>query len=221
MSVDGLSQIVREAQVHYRTAGDLAYSVLRQAILTGVLAPGEPLRQDALAEALGVSRIPVRSALFQLESDGLIRLRPHRGAAVSVLTPEQVREIYAIRLLLESEAMRHAIAAMTPARLQRLHLLAGQLDAEVEGNRLIQRRIAFYRELYDAERRPLLVSLIERLRSDVGRYWLRRRVTGQYEPGHAEVLDYVRRRDTEGAIAWLRAHLQRVAEELITLVERT
>ncbi len=158
MSIDGLQEIVREAQVHYRTAGALAYSVLRQAILTGVLEPGEPLRQDALAEALGVSRIPVRSALFRLESDGLIRLRPHRGAVVSVLTGEQVREIYAIRILLESEAMRQA--------------------------------------------------------------GLRRRVTGRHEPGHAEVLDYARRRDPDGAVEWLRAHLQRVADELMTLVER-
>jgi DNA-binding GntR family transcriptional regulator len=212
-----LSDIVRRAEVHYTTVGDMAYSVLRQAILQGVLAPGQHLRQDALAETLGVSRIPVRSALLQLESDGLIKLRPHRGAVVSMLTPERVREIYDIRIVLESHALRKAIATMTPERLVRLGELARALDQEEPGDNFVEARISFYSELYDQAGNPLLVDLIERLRGDVGRYWLRRRVV---EPSHEALLRYAREGDAEGAVNWLVAHLEEVRDQLAQLVAR-
>src|SRR5579859_329412 len=130
---DGLDSILARAQVHFTTVGDMAYSVLREAILGGVLEPGKHLRQDSLAETLGISRIPIRSALFQLEADGLIQFRPHKGAVVSILSPDQIREIYEIRILLESYALRRAIETMTPDRLERLKQLAAQLDDENSG----------------------------------------------------------------------------------------
>jgi DNA-binding GntR family transcriptional regulator len=218
---DALGEIVRRAEVHYTTVGDMAYSVLRQAILEGVLAPGQHLRQDALAETLGVSRIPVRSALLQLESDGLIQLRPHRGAVVSMLTPERIREIYDVRIVLESHALRKAIATMTPERLARLGELAEEMDQQEQGDHFLEARISFYDELYDQASNPLLVDLIERLRADVGRYWLRRRlVRHSHEPSHEALLRHARAGDAEGAVRWLVAHLEQVRDQLVQLVER-
>ncbi|HUY74097.1 MAG TPA: GntR family transcriptional regulator [Candidatus Dormibacteraeota bacterium] len=213
-----LAEIVNQARTQYKTIGDMAYSVIRQAILSGVLAPGQHLRQDLLAESLGISRIPVRSALFQLESDGLVELRPHRGAVVRALTVRQIDEIYDIRIQLESHALRLAIVGMTPERLRRLTSLARHVDDENPGDRFVDTRIAFYRELYDAAQNPLLVSMIERLRSDVGRYWLRRRIVGR-EPGHRRLLEYVTAGDANAAVAWLQQHLHEVAGELRVLVE--
>jgi DNA-binding GntR family transcriptional regulator len=216
-----LSSIAERARSQYMTIGDMAYSVLREAILSGVLAPGEHLRQDALADSLGISRIPIRSALFQLESDGLIEFRPHRGAVVSMLTVEQMREIYELRIVLESHALRKAIRNMTPQRLRRLESLARTLDRE-HGDAFVRARIAFYRELYAADDNPLLVSLIERLRSDVGRYWLRRRVVGHEggHPVHTDLLELARQGDEEGAVQWLAAHLAHVRDELSALLEQ-
>jgi DNA-binding GntR family transcriptional regulator len=214
----GLADIVRRAEVHYTTVGEMAYGILRQAILNGVLAPGEHLRQDALAESIGVSRMPVRSALLQLESEGLVTFHRHRGAVVTTLTPDQVREIYEIRLMLESHGLRRGIESMTPERLERLERLAKELDQAESGEDFARRSFDFYRELYDADRNPLLVGLIERLHSDAGRYLLRRRVLDRHEAGHAELLRYAREGDPDGAAAWLADHLGRVAEELVTLV---
>src|SRR5690348_1870583 len=90
----GLRSIADRHGRRFRTVGDMAYEVIREGILTGVFQPGERLRQDRLAEAIGVSRIPVRAALLKLESQGLVKFEPYRGAVVHVLTPDQVREIY-------------------------------------------------------------------------------------------------------------------------------
>jgi len=215
-----LADIVRRAEVHYTTVGEMVHGILRQAILTGVLAPGEHLRQDALAESIGVSRMPVRSALLQLETEGLVAFHPHRGAVVTALTPGQVREIYEIRLMLEGHGLRRGIESMTPERLERLQRLAAELDEADSGEDFARLSFSFYRELYDAERNPMLIGLIERLHSDVGRYWLRRRVLDQHESGHAELLRYASAGDADGAVAWLRDHLGRVAEELVALVSQ-
>jgi DNA-binding GntR family transcriptional regulator len=219
-SADALQDILKKASVHYMTVGDLTYSVLRQAILSGVLMPGQQLRQDALAEALGVSRIPVRSALLQLESDGLIEVRPHRGAIVATLSPEQIHHIYEARIVLECYALGRAIERMTPERLAHLEGLAEELDSAEPGEGFVEARFAFYRELYLANGNPVIVNLIERLRNDVGRYWLGHRVAHGHEPEHARLLGYVRRRDAAGATRWLSAHLKQVAEQLALLVGR-
>ena len=220
-ATDGLGAIAQKARSQYMTIGDMAYSVLREGILSGVLAPGQHLRQDALAESLGISRIPIRSALFQLESDGLIEFRPHRGAVVAMLTPAQMREIYELRIVLESHALRKAIASMTPDRLKRLEALAKVLD-RAQGEKFVEARVAFYRELYGADENPRLVSLIEKLRSDVGRYWLRRRVVG-HEGGHtihAVLLEHARNGDADAAVRWLDGHLTEVGEQLAEMVDQ-
>ena len=114
---DRFRSIVDRNSRQFRTVGDMVYEVLREGILKGVFQPGERLRQDQLAEAIGVSRIPVRSALMQLESEGLITFNPYRGAVVNKLSAKEMREIYELRALLESNALRKAVEVMTPERL--------------------------------------------------------------------------------------------------------
>ena len=218
-AVSGLREIMQARTAHYTTVGALAYSVIRQAILNGVLAPGEPLRHEALAKALGVSPIPVRSALQQLEADGLIEYRPHRGAIVTNLGPDRIREIYETRIVLECHAVRKAIERMTPERLAELESLAARLDATASGEAFVETRVQFYNVLYGAAGNELIVSMIEKLRSDVGRFWLRRRVAHAHETQHARLLDYVRARDADGAAGWLQTHLGEVAEKLAALAE--
>src|SRR5690606_14370837 len=75
---------------------------LRQAILRGILPSGLILRQESLANQLGVSRLPVREAMRQLNNEGLIQLTAHRGAVVTALSADDIREIYDIRVGLET-----------------------------------------------------------------------------------------------------------------------
>jgi DNA-binding GntR family transcriptional regulator len=211
-------EIVRRAEIHYTTVGEMVYGVIRQAILGGVFAPGQHLRQDALAEWIGVSRMPVRSALLQLESEGLVAFHPHRGAVVRALTPAQIQEIYEIRMLLEGHALRRAIENMTEERLARLRVLAADLDELESGERFAEQSLRFYRELYDHDRFPVLGNLIERLHEDVGRYLLGHRVLHRAEAPHARLLAYASSGDAEGAVRWLGDHLRDVAAQLAAIV---
>lgn len=104
---------------------DEAYARLRDWIIDGTLAPEEPLRDEALAEALGMSRTPVREALQRLEDEGLVVTAATRRTYVSPVTLTQAREIYPIVASLESLAMRFALP----------HIDAATLDRMTEANR--------------------------------------------------------------------------------------
>src|SRR5689334_5025020 len=87
-------------------SSDAVASALRDAILRGALPGGAHLRQEELATRMGVSRLPVREALRQLHGEGLVTLAPNRGAEVVALAPDEVHEIYDIRIALETMALR-------------------------------------------------------------------------------------------------------------------
>ena len=203
-------EVVDQLASGYKTIGQMVYGVLREAILSGAFAPGEWLRQEALAEAIGVSRIPVRTALLQLESEGLVTFHPHRGARVRTLSAAQIDEIYRLRMLLEPYALRLSMARMTPDRLGRLKALAAELDAEEEGSDLVDTRVRFYREAYDVVNNPLLVEMIEELRGHVGRYLLGFRVHGSHRQTHSTLLEYLESGNLPAAESWLHSHLEEV-----------
>ncbi len=98
-----------------QTMQEVVLRELRRKINDGELRPGTVIRVDAVAAALGVSRIPVREALMILEGEGLVTHRPHVGFAVPSLTAEELEEIYYLRALLEDEALRRAVAHATDA----------------------------------------------------------------------------------------------------------
>ncbi len=82
---------------------------LREVILTGHFNMGDRLVQEEWADKLGVSRMPIREALVQLEKEGLVRIEPRRGAIVTPISVEDIKEIYQLRVLLEGEAVERAL----------------------------------------------------------------------------------------------------------------
>jgi DNA-binding GntR family transcriptional regulator len=106
-------------KLKHKTLSGALMDEIRQAILSGRYAAGTQLRQDALAEAYGVSRIPVREVLFQLEAEGLVKILPQRGAVVSGLSRAEIDDVFALRQLLEPRLL----AASAPL-LQDADLLA-------------------------------------------------------------------------------------------------
>ena len=208
-----LDAIIARLASGYRSVGDMVYEVLREAILSGAYPPGEWLRQEALASAIGVSRLPVRAALLKLDAEGLVEFHARRGAVVRTLTHDELTEIYELRDLLETHALRKSMARMTTARLVMLVSLAERLDSESEGDSFVELRVQFYRELYDASNAPRLVELIEGLRSSVGRYLLGWRVSdaGNGHGHHGELVGHVASGDVRSAEQWLRKHLKEVS----------
>src|SRR5215212_5618908 len=91
-----------------RSLADDVVDRLRDAIFHGSYKPGEPLREEQLAAMLDVSRGPVREALVQLEREGLVIVRRHRGATVARLSRADLEEVYSLRLAIERLAMQRA-----------------------------------------------------------------------------------------------------------------
>ncbi len=209
-----IEQIVDSVQSQYRTVEEMVVSAVRQAILSGIFAPGAKLPQERLAQLLGVSRIPVRSALRKLEAEGLVVFSPHKGAAVRTLEPEEVEEIYELRILLETYALRAAIGKITQEQIDELTEMADELDAKGEGDDWLELRQRFYSRLYAIAGLSRTEGLIASLRADVGRYWLSLRVVNHDAAGHRVIVDAIRAGNTDRAERWLAEHLGRVSREL-------
>src|SRR5690242_5553775 len=105
--------------IQRQTVGSMTVEALRERILRGDYPEGEPLRQDALADELGVSRIPVREALRQLEAEGLVTFNPHRGAVVSSLSLDEIVELFELRADIECDLLARAIPRMERDQLNR------------------------------------------------------------------------------------------------------
>jgi DNA-binding GntR family transcriptional regulator len=210
-------ELIDQMTSGYNTMGEMVYAILRESIMSGSFSPGEWLRQESIADAIGVSRIPVRTALLRLESEGVVTLHPHRGARVRTLSAAQIDEIYRLRVLLESYALRLSMVRMSPERLERLRGLADTLDAAPEGAGFADTRVEFYREAYDVENNPLLVEIVEKLRGYVGRYMLGFRFDGQHDRKHSTFVYYITAGDLTAAESWLRAHLEEVRSGILEL----
>ena len=189
---------------------------LRAAIVDGTLAPGAPLRQDAIARHFSVSAIPVREALRQLESEGWARVEMHKGATVAPLSADEAREIYEIRAALESLAISLAIPAHTQTSLQETEALYAAALAETDPSRYVARNEAFHKSLYAPAARPQLAEMIAVLHRRGERY-LRLKFglpvhKGASDHEHGALLEAVRKRDVATAQKLVSSHLLSTGE---------
>ena len=147
---------------------------IREQLLDGRLAPGGSIRPDALGDELGVSAVPVREALRILEGEGHVHYRPHRGYVVATLDSDDLIEIYRIRELLETEAVRRAIPQLRGDTVARLREIVHEMD-EVQDDVIsltaVNRRFHF--TLYEAAKMPQMVRVLRILWDSSDRYRLR------------------------------------------------
>lgn len=181
-----------------------AYELLKQAVLRGEFRPGEPLREVQLAQWCGVSRTPVREALRRLEQDGLIRWE---GSALTVRrrSPEEILDIYATRIVLESTAAAVAADRRTDHDLRQLEwaLERGASASPEDPTALVEINGAFNRRVWHASHNESLIDLLERLHLHLGRYPETTLVApGRWEQSkiaHRELVDAITERDGERA----------------------
>lgn len=203
------------------TTPHYALSELRRLLLTGELAPGQPIRQDALADLLGVSRVPIREALKILEGEGQVEYRPRRGYVVSELTVDDLREIYRLRRLLETEAARQAVKLVTDEEIAALESAEAEVEAagateDVLAIATANRRFHFI--VFEAARMPHLLTLLARLWDSTAAYRsvyygsderLRR-----FEQEHWSIINAVRARDARELVKVLNVHRDESVETL-------
>jgi DNA-binding GntR family transcriptional regulator len=212
-----LGAIAESVRRSFQTAEDMALSFIREAIHQGAFPPGQRLNLDTIAATLGVSRMPVRASLRKLESEGLLRIHSYRGAIVSVLSAEEIAEIYELRILLESYLLERAIERIDDPVLDTLESIVTELENAQEPGERLEKRRSFYELLYEQADRPRALGQVNHLRGSVGRYLLLQRV--HEHRGHTDFMGYLRERDVERAKAWLDAHLTRVSQTLQEMVQ--
>lgn len=205
-----------------RSAPEQVTAALRSAIVAGVLRPGERLPQLELAGRLGVSRMPVREALNRLEAEGLVVIHPHRGAMVSALSVDELREIYDIRISLETMALRLSIPRMEREDLGELERLLLEMDAVKQPQDWLNLNREFHGRLYRPSARRRLCGLIDNLRAQSERYL---RIfaghpdrTRQAQKDHWDIYRACGRRQVERAVALLGAHLSRTVDALAAVL---
>jgi len=182
---------------------------LRADIIAGRLRPGEPLRQDELARSFGISHIPVREAFRRLEAEGLVSIRPRRGAIVAGLSASEIQELNEMRVALECCALRLAIPNMDERHVSQASRVLDRIDKQPE--RWASLNTDFHLALYEPAGRPRLQETIRSLQRNVERYLgeevevMGNLAASQRE--HRTMLEHVKRGDTEAACALLVDHL--------------
>lgn len=202
---------------------ELVAEVLREAITSGHLQANDPLPQQEIATQLEVSHIPVREALRQLQSEGLVTFRPNYGATVTAHTPEEIREIYEIRAILETAAVRRAASRLPEAALDEAERILKRTERARDDATWGSHDLEFHRLIYDLDARPRLRELIDGLLRRVDRYWLQHGLMlkhrREFETDHRRLLAAMRARDGERAAKLLEQHLTGAAELLATALD--
>ncbi|WP_129794412.1 GntR family transcriptional regulator [Sphingosinicella sp. CPCC 101087] len=203
-----------------RNLGDQLVDLVRNRILSGAASPDLPIRQDALAAELGVSKIPLREALAKLEEDGLLVSRANRGFFVRPLSRPEAEEVYALRLALEPEAV--ALASEQASDEQRSEAVQAQAlldrltNEHDESVGALNR--AFHMSLFVPCGRPITVNILTRLNILAERYArkhlepLGRDERANHE--HREMLEAWLSGEADTAAALTKEHIEQTLDDL-------
>lgn len=209
-----------------RPDGDAIFLALREEILTGLHQPGTPLREVALAQRFGVSRTPVREALSRLQQERLLE-RVARGLQVPRVDPQQVVQIYDMRVLLEQEAAAQAARARQFTDLLRLEaLLERDRDlADPDDHTRITTNLEFHAAIWACAHNPVLQDLLERLSThlvhaprstlSVGDRW------ESSLDEHAQLIKAIEEQDEDAARATARRHMETARTLRLQLLRQT
>ncbi len=209
----------------HRTLSSAIVERLRQSILDGTHVAGMQLRQDFLAESFGVSRIPVREALFQLESEGLVRIVPHKGAIVSELSLDEINDVFDLRGMLEPRLLSQSAAALTAEDFQRLDETQSAFRAAItarDTRQLGTLNASLHMAFYARARLPRTLAIVSGLLQTSDRYTRLQlsspEAMGRAEREHSDLIALCRAGDIEAAVELLKAHIELVRADLVRLV---
>jgi len=152
------------------TASEVIAKHLRDAIVAGDIAEGEPIRQDDVASLFNVSKIPVREALKRLEAEGLVMFQRNKGAVVTRISEPELAQMFEVRILLEDKVLRLAIPNMTEETFAHAESICEEFVGEVDVGHWAELNWKLHACLYEPAQRPFLVSLIRSIHDKLERY---------------------------------------------------
>ncbi|MEP6491669.1 MAG: GntR family transcriptional regulator [bacterium] len=209
-----------------QTLTSMTADAIRERILRGHYPEGDPLRQDAIGIELGVSRIPVREALRQLEAEGLVTFNPHRGAVVSTLSLKEIRELFELRADIEGDLIQRAVPHMTSEDHDRADEILDAYEFALRAGQVVvwgALNWQFHSTLYAPADRGLTMSIVNKLHQHSDRY-LRMQLAlthGETRARHEHraIAAAVRKGDAPKASRLLREHIVGAGKVLVTFLE--
>jgi GntR family transcriptional regulator, rspAB operon transcriptional repressor len=214
-----------------RRATDEVYDVMRRSILTNRFKPGQRLPIDEIAKQLGVSLTPVRHAIQQLATEGLIEIRPRSGTFVASLTTRDIAETFDIRRALECLAAESAVRNMTEEQLRRAKRLVWALsepvDTEDDRIRHEANNFDFHRLVIDASGNQRLAEMYESLKAhlQIARIHSVEAATDlpsrleQEQAEHEAILKALEARDAAALVHALQVHIDRAKTSLMSSLQ--
>jgi DNA-binding GntR family transcriptional regulator len=203
--------------LNFTTKAEAVHGEIRRRILSGILEPAARLNQDALAVELGVSVTPVREAVRRLEAEGLVHFQAHKTAIVAPLSPDELRQVYDVRLHLDPYAGALAATRADEAGLTEIDRLA---RAPVSDNPVEQVALnrAFHRSIYSRSGNAPLTEILDRLWESTDRYRIRLLSQNVHVLSaareHVQIAQALHARDADRVARLIHAHISK-ARQLI------
>ena len=211
-----------------RTIAQSVAEQIREQILAGEIEGGEPLRQQAIAKQFDTSIIPVREALRQLEAEGLVELKSHRGAVATELTLDKAREWINLRRLIETDLISAAIDNITDNDLTRAEQVLSRwgsaMDKRADIDRWSHYNFEFHAILYAPAGRPETMKILELLHQKCDRYIRLQLLSGDHikraQAEHRALIDLCRSGDKRAAKSLLNEHIMGVEQDIVDALSR-
>ncbi|CCQ92235.1 Transcriptional regulator, GntR family [[Clostridium] ultunense Esp] len=210
------------------TRTEWVYEQLKEAILSGKIAPGERLVVDQLARELGTSPIPVRETLRRLEAEGWVESKPFVGARVSHVKLEELEELFTIRLALEPILARTSVKRVTQEAIEELERLVNEMDESIEKNNpneYSRLNYEFHRVLYDfspwKELHRIVTTVWEKSARSRWVFVQTPQAMMESQKEHREMIKAIIERDEDKMERWMRTQKERAFKTYISTLKQT
>lgn len=217
-----LDSFVIPEKHRHKTAMSFVVEALREGILSGAIAEGTPLRQDELAVKFGLSRMPIRDAIRQLEAEGIVVYEAHKGASVAIMTIADIIEVYDMRIMAECTALKLAFDSISENDITQMNNTINAMDDTTDPHRLSELNQHFHGLLFHKAKRPRLQALIKSLHDSVDRHLRFLLVNLDYhqksQQDHKEILQAYAERDCEAAQRLLTEHLSEGRDAIVSFL---
>lgn len=205
-----------------RTTSDDVVAALRSAILAGEFTDGDELNQVTLAKRFGVSRVPVREALRQLQAEGLVHSVAHMRTTVRGLDVDRVLEVLDVRILVEGYLLAKAASNMDDDAVSRLEQLVDAMDTAEDQDTWLELNREFHTALYAASKAEFVQELADQLQRRIQRYVHMRSDAGvdRHEEAnieHRRIVDALRRGDVDRATLELELHIAHTRDRVVRM----
>lgn len=200
------------------SASEIIVKYIREAIIAGQIAEGEPIRQDEIAKLFNVSKIPVREALKRLEAEGLVEFKKNRGALVTRISEQELAQIFEVRVMLETKLIRLAVPNMTEQTYQQADAICNAFIDEMDIGSWTVLNWQLHACLYEPAQRPYMLGLIRSIYDKIERY-LRLQMNisegkARANDEHKEIVKACKAKDVELAVSLIETHINGVCKAL-------